>query len=30
VGPKTTNAKVRVTWTGGTTKDTSDVAFKIN
>jgi hypothetical protein len=29
-GPKTTNAKVRVTWTGGTTKDTSDVAFKIN
>ena len=30
VGPKTTNAKVRVTWNGGTAKDTSDVAFKIN
>jgi hypothetical protein len=29
-GPKTTNAKVRVTWNGGTAKDTSDVAFKIN
>ena len=30
VGPKATNAKVRVTWNGGTAKDTSDVAFKIN
>jgi hypothetical protein len=29
-GPKTSNAKVRVTWTGGTAKDASDVAFKIN
>jgi len=29
-GPKATNAKVRVTWNGGTAKDTSDVAFKIN
>jgi hypothetical protein len=29
-GPKATNAKVRVTWTGGTAKDASDVAFKIN
>ena len=30
VGPKATNAKVRVTWNGGTAKDTSDVAFRIN
>jgi hypothetical protein len=30
VAPTTNNARVRVTWTGGTTKDTSDVAFRIN
>ena len=31
VGPKTANAKVRVTWTSNTgAKDTSDVSFRIN
>jgi hypothetical protein len=29
-GPRATNTKVRVTWNGGTAKDTSDVAFRIN
>jgi hypothetical protein len=30
VGPATSNAKIRVTWTGGTTvRDSSDVAFRI-
>ena len=28
--PTTSNAKIRVTWTGGTTSDVSDVSFRIN
>jgi len=29
-GPRTSNAKIRVTWIGGTVNDSSDVSFTIN
>lgn len=28
--PRTSTARIRVTWTGGTANDSSDVAFRIN